>query len=168
MLGCAGELNTLGSINVRYCIAISTIVCSANAYAGAWGAGSFENDDALDWVMDCARAKSPKLVTKAFSLVLTGRPFETPEASAAVAAAEAIASALGRPNPQAPAEMAPCFESIPTELQPKLGTVALRALEQILDTKVSELAQLWAESKPQPWRTAIAELRSRLTQSPTR
>jgi hypothetical protein len=64
------------------------------AHAGAWGEGSFENDDALDWVAECVNSKGIAEVAKTFDKVLNSDYIESRDGSAGVAAAEVIAAAL--------------------------------------------------------------------------
>lgn len=39
------------------------------AWAGAWGVGSFENDDSLDWVLELQRASGPQLLVSTLQRV---------------------------------------------------------------------------------------------------
>ncbi|SFN43433.1 protein of unknown function [Formivibrio citricus] len=64
------------------------------AQAGAWGEGAFDNDDALDWVAQCTRSKDITPVSRALQAVLSTEYIEAPEGSAAIAAAEVVASAF--------------------------------------------------------------------------
>ena len=101
-------------------------------HAGAWGEGSFENDDALDWVGQCIKAGTTAPVSAALAAVLDGRYVQAPDGSEAVAAAEVVAAAMGKPG------------------------------FRVLDPKVSELSQLWAEARSTRWTEAIADLERRL------
>ena len=117
---------------------------------GAWGAGGFQNDAALDY------ADSISSVEQAEVTIRTPRPTwpDADEAAAVIAAGEIVAASFGR----APADM-------PTELLKKLSEArppdrrllsdARNAVEQIAN--VSELADLWAEDDDADWREAIGE-----------
>lgn len=132
------------------------------AHAGAWGTGSFENDDALDWVGDCADGKAGASVSAAFAAVLSGDYIQAPDGSAAVAAAEVVAAAMGRPPSDPPTGFAACTKRLPTEDMWKLAAIARQALSRILDPKISELGQLWAEANSEAWRREIADLEARV------
>ena len=68
---------------------------------GAWGTGSFENDDAMDWVADLEGSDDLAIVVETLSRVAdAGDDYvETPEGAAAVAAAEVVAALLGASGP---------------------------------------------------------------------
>jgi hypothetical protein len=133
------------------------------AHAGAWGSGSFENDDALDWMIgDCADGRRDASVSAAFAAVLTEGYIQAPDASAAVAAAEVVAAAIGRPLADPPTGLAACVKRLSAEELRKLAAVARQALTRILDPQISELSQLWMEAEPERWRAEIAELGARL------
>src|SRR2546430_16610875 len=74
---------------------ITWSMLTGTAYAGAWGDGNFENDDALDWVADCVKSATPVPVSAAIDGAVRSKYIEAPEGSAAVAAAEVVAAALG-------------------------------------------------------------------------
>ena len=92
-------------------------------HAGAWGEGSFENDDALDWVGQCIKAR-------------TGADM--------------------------PPELRAWMRRQPADELRGLAPMARRALSRVLDPKVSELSQLWAEARSTQWTEAIADLERRL------
>ena len=66
---------------------------------GAWGAGNFENDDALDWLA-VLQAEGLPAAGAAIQDVLTLADdyLEAPTCCAALAAAEVIAALRGRPS----------------------------------------------------------------------
>ena len=138
------------------------------AHAGAWGSGSFENDDALDWIGDCADGRADASVSAAFAAVLSGDYIQAPEGSAAVAAAEVLASAVGKPPSDPPTELAACVKRLRAENVRTLAATARQALARVLDPKISELSQLWAEAESEAWRRKIADLQARLARSATR
>ena len=83
----------------RLAAAFACALALTGAHAGAWSDGSFDNDDAMDWVNDCVHATSPGVVKAAFDRVLNAEVVEAPDASAAIAAAVVAAASLGKPNP---------------------------------------------------------------------
>lgn len=66
---------------------------------GAWGSGSFDNDDALDWVNDLEGSKGTAVIEFALQAVLDESDYlEAPECSAALCAAEVVAALKGAPG----------------------------------------------------------------------
>ncbi len=69
---------------------------------GAWGTGSFDNDDAADLLTEVTGDGDLSLVREVFDNVPTSTEYvEAPDASQAIAAAEIVAAALGRVTPAA-------------------------------------------------------------------
>jgi len=141
---------------------LSLLLLSAVAHAGAWSDDSFGNDDALDWATECAHAISIAPVLVAIETSNRSKYIEAPEGSMAVAAAEVVAAALGRPNPKLPPELRGWVKRNPSPQLIALAPSARVALKRILDPKISELAQLWSEGEPNQWPQAMAELLARL------
>lgn len=135
---------------------------SSVAMAGAWGEGSFDNDDALDWVAKCTQTSNTTVVSTSIEAALKSPFIEAPEGSEAVAAIEVVAAAMGKPNPKIPSEIGTWLENQPKSDLIKLATDALLALERIKDPKTSELSQLWSEDKKSNWLSKITELGARL------
>ena len=72
---------------------------------GTWGIGSFENDDAADFMIDALESGDLSLLGEVFDNVLTSTEYvEASDATVAIAAAEIVAAALGRPTPAAQQE----------------------------------------------------------------
>ena len=143
-------------------LVILSLLVSSTTFAGAWGTGSFENDDALDWVADCTDAKDIAPVARALSAVMKSEYIEAPDGSAAVAAAEVIAAALGKPSPNLPSELRTWTQKHLSDKLAQLAPLAKKALVRIQDSEISELKQLWSEGDSKKWAAAIAELSSRL------
>lgn len=131
-------------------------------HAGAWGEGSFENDDAADWVAECVNSNGTAQLVRAFDAVLKSDYIDSADGSAAIAAAEVVAAALGRPSAKLPPELRSWLQrqSLPAFAQ--LAPVASKVLVRIQDPKISELQQLWAEGDGGKWRAAVADLSARL------
>jgi Domain of unknown function (DUF4259) len=76
---------------------------------GAWGVGSFDNDDAADWLNDQLRRSADlRPIQTALDAVAQLDPtgyLEAPEASAAVAAAEVVAALAGDPAANLPSDV---------------------------------------------------------------
>jgi hypothetical protein len=137
-------------------------VASSTALAGAWGEGSFDNDDALDWAAACAAAKSAAPVRETLERALRAKYLEAPEGSSAIAAAEVVAAAKGKANPKLPAPLAAWTKRQPARALSQLAPLASRVLIRVRHPKQSELRALWAEGDPAKWLAAIADLESRL------
>ncbi|MGC1647047.1 MAG: DUF4259 domain-containing protein, partial [Candidatus Sulfotelmatobacter sp.] len=73
---------------------------------GAWGSGSFENDDAANWIGKLGTI-TPEDLTKVLVQAADDPAYlEAPAASAAVAAGEVVAALNGAPAEGAPVEIA--------------------------------------------------------------
>ncbi|MET3496425.1 DUF4259 domain-containing protein [Variovorax boronicumulans] len=146
----------------RVSVAAFALAVSISATAGAWGEGPFDNDDAMDWLSECAKPSGRTAITRAIEAALRPGYLDAEDGSIAVAAAQVIASADGKgpkvPGPQATACFAKANEPEVRALAPR----ARQALARVADRKSSELAQLWAEGKPSGWDSRIGELRARL------
>ncbi len=129
---------------------------------GAWGTGSFENDDAMDWVSELAAGSGDAALRAALMRVASGDDhyLESPDCSIAIAAAEAVAAAQGHPSGSLPEEVARWVETKPI-VATELAAVAMAAVDRIV--RKSELKDLWDESdSPEAWRDAMTDLRRRL------
>lgn len=84
---------------------------------GTWGYGSFENDDALDWVGDLAEARSLKPVGAALDAALspTADFGISGEAEWGMAAAEVVAALGGAPVGDLPEEVTAWIAARPWE-----------------------------------------------------
>jgi hypothetical protein len=144
--------------------AVFALLLCSTAFAGAWGAGSFENDSALDWLTQCERKGSLRFIEATIEVANKQSYIEVDEGSALVAAAEVVAAVAGRPNSKPAKNLANCTAKITLEEANKLAAKARTALERVMDTKKSELAQLWKEQNAQSWLAAISDLKNRLPQ----
>jgi hypothetical protein len=129
---------------------------------GAWSHGSFDNDDAMDWVGELEGAEDTEPISEAFeSVIEAGDEYlEAPDASIGLAAAEVVASLLGKPPGKLPDEVTTWVAG---KKAPKAGLVkkAQRVVARIL--KDSELKELWAESEDSSvWRQEVESLLNRL------
>jgi len=126
----------------------------------AWGSGSFENDNAADWLAEL-RTLAPEDLTKIFVQAADDPAyFEAPAASVVVAAAEVIAALNGFPADVVPPEIVKWMANrqAPTS---ELKALALRALDRV--RKNSELKDLWLEADGlNEWTAAIQDLQNRV------
>lgn len=129
---------------------------------GAWAVGSFDNDDASDWVWELAEAEDTSILVEAFSRVNHCDGYlEAPDCSVGIAAAEVVAALRGHPASNLPDEVSAFVSRFPSPPSAELISSALNALKRIKTE--SELLELWEESHHlDEWQLAIAELESRL------
>jgi hypothetical protein len=132
---------------------------------GTWGIGSFENDDAADFMIDLLDSGDLSLVREVLDNVLTSTEYvEAPDATLAIVAAEIVAAARGRPTPAATQEegLADWLARIRPTIDADLAAQARDALTRILADN-SELRELWEETDDlHDWQAVVAELRGHL------
>jgi Domain of unknown function (DUF4259) len=132
---------------------------------GTWGIGSFENDDAADFMIDLLDSGDLSLVREVLDNVLTSTEYvEAPDATLAIVAAEIVAAARGRPTLAAQQEegLADWIARLRPTIDAHLTTQAREALTRILADN-SELRELWEETDDiHDWRAVVTELRSHL------
>lgn len=132
---------------------------------GSWASHSFGNDDAADWLLELQEQDDFAFVRGAIDEVLEADGYlDAPYASQALAAAEVVAAALGRPTPTAKSEKDLMSWVAQTGLRPEPTLVAasIRAIDRIVGED-SELRELWQDSDDlAAWLANIAELRARL------
>lgn len=128
---------------------------------GAPNTGSFGNDDATDWVFDLGESSGTDVLKDAFKAVNTGYP-DSPDSCIALAAAEVVAAAKGKPS-----------ADLPDDVQRWLGDHenldAVKGLTKSAITAVnkvstkSELRDSWEESDSwHKWLQSVEDLRRRL------
>lgn len=129
---------------------------------GAWGVGSFENDDAGDWVWQLEEAEDLALVQGALEAAAQADGYlESPTSAEALAAAEVVAALAGHPAPDLPDGVQTWVAAHSGTVSPDLRALALAAVERVATE--SELQELWAESdEGGAWSNRVEELRGRL------
>jgi Domain of unknown function (DUF4259) len=135
---------------------------SLAAIAGARGEGSFENDDAVDWIAECIQTVGGKMIVEAFTTANDAKYLEAPDGAAAVVAAEIVAAAQGKASPSFPKGLAAWLAQQPRLQIAALTPLAMQALKKVRDPKASELKQLWSEGKKNTWEQKILELERRI------
>jgi len=129
---------------------------------GVWGAGIFENDDALDWVYDLSDAGNLTKVSAALDVIIREKD-DHPEISdcrIGLAAAEIIAGMHSDPSPELPEE---AEEWIGDEVLKNdiLRSKAEHAVNAILTD--SELKDKWENSADYDiWKAVLENLLKRL------
>jgi hypothetical protein len=131
---------------------------------GAWGHGTFENDDALDFLDDVLDGDAGEAeIEETLRVAAEGSSdgfLEAPHASAGLAAAELVAAARGAPAADLP-DGAKEWVVVHRDLA-RLAALALRAVERARGPG-SELKDLWEESGEEAaWTSGIEDLAGRL------
>jgi len=128
-----------------------------------WATGSFENDNAQAWLpqlMSLSIGDLQPLLSRAAD---SADYLEAPEASVAIAAAEAIAALKGKPSPATPKEIADWAHKAKSEngTTPDLTGLAIRAVQRVRTN--SELKDLWLEADGlNEWSASLRDLERRL------
>lgn len=130
---------------------------------GAWGTGTFHNDDALDWTSDLADGGAGwEAVVDALEAVVSAT--ETPPATeccVALAAAELLAAHAGRPGRDLPTPADGWVKRQKRAPGSHVVELARKAIARVRDG--SELRDLWKESADfDAWTADLAGLESRL------
>lgn len=127
---------------------------------GAWGTGSFDNDDAVDWLASLEHARDLAPVDAAFAAVAgEGEPGE-PDALVAIAAAEGVAAIDGRPLADLPGEIVDWLASARPRPDPGLTERARAAVQRVRSSAGRKV--LWREGDPAEWYGHIDDLLERL------
>jgi hypothetical protein len=129
---------------------------------GATGAKNFENDDAADWAYDLAESNGTSLLAEAFGVVEKMDFADAPDCCIALAAAEVVAAAKGKPSSDLPDEIRTWLEDQenPDGFK-KLDKRAAKVAKKV--QAKSELRDLWEESDDwHNWQMAVEGLLKRL------
>ena len=132
---------------------------------GAWGHGAFENDDASDWLYELEDDSDGHVLMEA--LDVSGEDYlEAPEGAVAVAAADVVAAAQGRPAAGLPDEATAWVKANRSIVRPEYRAAALVAVDRVLNDG-SELRDLWSDSEDggHKWIAALNDIRRRLQES---
>jgi hypothetical protein len=129
---------------------------------GANGAKNFENDDASDWVYDLTESDGPELLTEAFAIVEKLDFADAPDCCIALAAAEVVAAAKGKPSSDLPDEIRTWLENQDhLDKFKKLDKRAAKVAKKV--QAKSELRDQWEESDDwHNWQMAVEGLLKRL------
>jgi hypothetical protein len=133
---------------------------------GTWGAGTVDNDTAVDWMYGLGEVSDLSLIegTLDRALATGGEYLEAPDAEEALAAAEAVARMLGNfgvrnDYTQTMDDWVAYMNRLPP---PELVAKAQRIVARIRQPP-SELLELWSKSdKSEAWSRSLADLVTRL------
>jgi Domain of unknown function (DUF4259) len=123
---------------------------------GAWGAGGFESDTALDFAAEIENVGD---IATAFA-AKPGETIDADTASTIIAAAECVATMLGRPADDLPEDLADRLAGF-GKPAPELLETARNHVSMVISN--SELTEIWAESDdPGDFNLAMTGLIDRL------
>ena len=132
---------------------------------GAWGAGNFDNDTALDWIWDLEASKDLSIVEATISEVLDEDDYLDPDiACMGLAAAEVVAALKGKPADKLPDEVSNWVAAHQVTPGDVLIKGCLAAVDKIRNDDISELKELWEEDEGplQDWHAVLDDLTARL------
>jgi Domain of unknown function (DUF4259) len=135
---------------------------------GAWGAGIWENDDALDWISELEDSEGWAILKATLREVIDAGDgyLEAPVAARGLAAAEVVAGLNDVPADDLPEEVESWIEDNRGRHEKNLAPLALQALARLRGRK-SELVELWNESESAgKWTAAVNNLEVRLVSEP--
>ncbi len=127
---------------------------------GAWGAGSFENDTALDWAATVTSPADVAALYEALPAFDGITAMDADDSARVVAAAEAVATLMGRVAPDVPDDLRARLAG--ADASRELIDKARDALSAMLGG--SELVDLWSEDEDgaEEWNKAVTGLIDRL------
>jgi hypothetical protein len=131
---------------------------------GAWGAKAFENDSALDWLVELEAEGVDGLRDLLARVAETDEEeyLDVDDGAPAIAAAEIVAAATGRGRDRVPPAVLPWLDANAAEMVEEDVTLAGRAVERVVAPS-SELRELWEEGGfDSPWHADVRVLLTRL------
>jgi hypothetical protein len=135
---------------------------------GAWGAKTFENDSALDWVAELEAEGTPALrrILRTVAETDEREYLDLDDGAPAIAAAEIVAAARGKGRDRIPSDLIAWLDENADEIAMDDLVLASRAIERVLGAN-SELRDLWDEAGADTaWHSDVSELRRRVDGDP--
>jgi hypothetical protein len=128
-----------------------------------WGTGSFENEDAQNFLV-ALHSKEPADLRTILARVADNEDYlNAPVSSVAIAVAEIVAIAKGDPPRAVPRQITEWVGKVEGAPSAEMLELALRAVERVRTN--SELKDLWLEAEGlNEWSTALRDLRERLSE----
>lgn len=127
-------------------------------------ADSFGNDEALDWLNDLFDERDIYFIHNTLEIIVDSAPGDKPDSwdcCCALAAAEMVAAACGKPASTLPEEAKDWLEAYEFEADDEALELARKAVDRI--EKDSWLREAWERSGlSAQWYHAVADLKSRL------
>lgn len=132
---------------------------------GAWGIGTFENDDAVEWLDELQASADSSVLQTTLEETEDGDEYlEAPEGIHILCAGEIIAALQGQSASDLPDEARDWVQEHKSLDVSSLIPIATIKIDQVLDDS-SELRQLWQENKADypAWRESVLSLKTRLS-----
>ncbi len=132
---------------------------------GAWGIGTFENDDAVEWLDELQASADHAVLQSAFEGTENGDEYlEAPQGIHILCAGEIIAALQGQSASDLPEEARDWVQEHKSLDVSSLIPIAIRKIDQVLDTG-SELRELWQENEADfpAWSESVSSLQARLS-----
>ena len=147
---------------MKYVITFFILILSYHVQAGAWGVGSFENDDALDWFFEVSSANTASVFFETFEETEGNGYLQVDTCSAAVAAADVVSSINSQSHSNLPDDVQAWVKKANFSISEDLKSAAKAAIKQCTNTDKSELAGLWLDAGPDVWEASIQSIMERL------
>ena len=132
---------------------------------GAWGIGTFENDEAVEWLDELQASTDSAVLQIALGETEYGEEYlEAPQGIHILCAGEIIAALQGQPTPDLPDEARDWVQEHKSLDVSPLIPIAIRKIDQVLDNG-SELRELWQENEADypAWSESVSSLQARLS-----
>lgn len=127
-----------------------------------WGTGSFENEDAQNFLSALKSKEPAELKTLLARAAQSEDYLSGQESSILIAAAEVVASAKGNPSENVPRQIAEFVEKNGGEPSGEMNELARKAVAKVRTN--SELKDLWLEADGlNEWSAALHDLERRLS-----
>jgi hypothetical protein len=126
-----------------------------------WGTGSFENEDAQNFLAGL-NSKEPEVLKQIFVGAVDGNDYlNSSESSDVVVAAEIVATANGKPPQAVPPQIVEWIGKIEGSPSSEMNEMARCAVEKVRAN--SELKDLWLEAEGlNEWSATLRDLERRL------
>lgn len=130
---------------------------------GTWGYGNFDNDSAVDWLMDFVEEPSEAKIRSAFNMIEDSDGMaESMDCEEALVAAEVVAQLCGATSSEFPEDELEALSLSGFKCSTDLTSTAIEIIQKIKQN--SELKELWEESEESDlWLESVNELEQRLT-----
>jgi tetratricopeptide (TPR) repeat protein len=137
---------------------------------GSWDVTPFGNDEAREWLAHLMEGASSDQVFRALlgaAKIGAKDYFQAPECERAIAAAEIVASARGKPSAVNPPELTTWLSQCHLVAGDHIADVAIKVLDRI--TANSELKQVWDDTdSASEWYANVEDIQRRLRFKPER
>jgi hypothetical protein len=133
---------------------------------GAWGTGTFDNDDAADWVYELLDSRDLAPARDALAATMDSDGWlQSPEGARAVAAAVVVAAAFDGDVKGLPEEVVEWLGYHPDAATREDARLAADALDRVLSEE-SELRDLWFDAgQGQEWTEQVQRVGRRLVRA---